>query len=92
MPEEYWDFCHYNCLLDWTRRTLLWQSLQREAKRAAEAANLNPSQQDILNFDKYAETLHNFFEGKTPRNYYEEFFRDVMDELHEDNAIKQLFS
>ena len=91
-PDEYWEFCHYNCLVDWTRRTLLWQSLQREAKIAATAAGLNPRHYDIHKFDKYAEALHNFFEDKTPRNYFEEFYRDLMNELHEDKAIEQLFS
>lgn len=90
--DDNWDFADFNCLLDWVRHTLIWQSLSHNAKKAAASAGLNPRYNRLLSFERYAQELNNFFENIPPRNYYDEYFHDVYEELYEDNAIELLFS
>ena len=90
--DDNWDFADFNCLLDWVRHTLIWQSLSYNAKKAAASAGLNPRYNRLLSFERYAQELNNFFENIPPRNHYEEYFHDVYEDLYEDNAIELLFS
>lgn len=94
MPEESWEHCDYNCLIDWIRLTLLWNGLGHEAKQMATAARLCPKSSFTATFklDLYAQELTDFFDKTPPRDHYNEYHRDVFDELHRDNAIEQLFS
>ena len=90
-PTDDWDYSNYNSLMHWLRHTLIWHSLGSTAKQSATRAKLTPYDRDYMNFEQYIRILHDFFEKKTPKSYYEQM-DDILDVLHEDNTIKMLFT
>ena len=89
-PIDDWDYSNYNTLMHWLRHTLVWQSLGNAAKQSATRASLTPHDRYYMNFEQYVQILHDFFEKIPPKSYYDQMV-DILDVLHEDDAIKTLF-
>ena len=61
------------------------------AKQSATRARLTRYNHDYMNFEQYVQTLHDFFEKIPLKSYYDQMV-DILDILHEDDAIKILFT